>query len=555
MKKLTVFTLALFTLVFCASCNCTKKMAKKVDGVSISCNPEILQLVGDAVPADITVNFPVKFVDPKAELKITPQLVYDAGKIEGTPIYVQGEKVLDNYTVISDEGGSITKSISLPYKPEAALSTLELVIEAKCKNGLFTPIATVAVAQGVSSLGQLEEGVVSYMDALPDNYQKVKNYSSTADIHYLVNSSKVRAGQLTTAQIDEFEKFIKDNLANDKATLAAIQANGYASPEGPTKFNDKLSQARSQSGEQALKERLGTDLNANYDPKAYGEDWEGFKKLVQESNIEDKDLILNVLSMYSSSVQRDEEIRNMTSVFEVLKEKILPELRRTQFVANVAIEGPSDSELLAMALRGDNSLVVDDLLYAATLANNANDKIKIYQAATKFNDARAYNNLAVVLAQTGKLKDAENALKKAANLQSSADVVNNLALVSLAQGNVAQAQQYLNSVGANASKEAQGLIAMSKGNFAQASNNLTGYYKAVAQTCNNNLSAAKAALSNDNSAEAEYLKGVIAAKEGNDSAAISYLKSAIAKDASLKAKAKSDVNFSALFGNSDFMAL
>ncbi len=533
----------MFTLVFCASCNCTKKMAKKVDGVSISCNPEVLQLVGDAVTADITVNFPVKFVDPKAELKITPQLVYKSGNITGAPIYVQGEKVLDNYTVISDEGGSITKSISLPYKPEAAISTLQLIIEAKCKNGLFTPIASVAVALGVSSLGQLEDGIVEYMQYMPDNYQKVKNYSSTADIHYLVNSSKVRSGQLTTAQIDEFERFIKESLDNEKATLAAIQANGYASPEGPTKFNDKLSQARSQSGEAALKERLGADLNANYDPKAYGEDWEGFKKLVQESNIEDKDLILNVLSMYSSSVQRDEEIRNMTSVFEVLKEKILPELRRTQFVANVAIEGPSDSELLALALKGDNSLVVDDLLYAATLTDNLNDKIKIYQAAAKLNDARAYNNLAVAQAQNGALKDAENSLKKAANLQSAPIIVNNLAYISLAQGNEAQAQQYLNSLGNNAAKEALGMIALSNGDFAVASNNLTGYYKAVAQVCNNNLAAAKTTLGNDTSADAEYLKGIIAVKEGNDSTALTHLKNAIAKDASLKEKAQNDVYY------------
>ncbi len=556
MKKLAIYGLVIAAMATLASCNCTKNMSKKVDGVSVSCNPEVLQVVGDAVPADITVNFPVKFVKPKAELKITPVLVYENGETKGTPFYVQGEKVLDNYTVIPYcDGGSVTKSISMPYSDDAAISTLEMLIEAKCKNGLFTPIASVAVAQGISTLGKTDASVVSCLEYMPDNYQKVKNYNSTADIHYQVNSSKVRSEELSTAQIEELEKFIKENLENDKASLAAIQANGYASPEGPVNFNDKLSKARSESGETALKDKLGKDLNVNYDPKAYGEDWEGFKKLVQESNIEDKDLILNVLSMYSSSVKRDEEIRNMSSVFESLKEKILPELRRTQFVANVAIEGPSDSELLAMALKGDSSLNADDMLYAATLTDNLSDKVKIYQAATKFNDARVYNNLGVAQAQSGSISAAESSLKKAANIQSSPVIVNNLAIISIAQGNKAQAKQYLSSAGANASKEAQGLIALSEGDFAKASSLSSGYYKAVALTCNNNLAAAKAALTNDNSANAEYLKGIIAAKEGNDSAALSYLKSAVAKDPSLKAKAQKDVNYSSLFGTDGFQAL
>ena len=557
MKKITLYSVVLIVTAFlCASCNCTKNMAKKVEGVSAGCNPEILQLVGNSVPAEVTINFPAKFIKPNAVIKITPTLVSKTSEVKSTPFYVQGEKVLDNYTVIPyKEGGILTKSIVLPYEEAANISTLELLIEAECKNDIFTPIASIAIAQGISTLGQLDEGVVNYMQYMPDNYRKVKNYTSTADIHYLVNSSKVRSAQLTTEQIDELESFIKENLENEKATLSAIQVNGYASPEGPVKFNDELSQARSKSGEAALKEKMGKDIDVQYDPKAYGEDWEGFKKLVQESNIQDKDLILNVLSMYSSSVKRDEEIRNMSSVFSVLQEEILPELRRTQFVANTAIEGPSDSELLALALKGDKSLDADDMLYAATLTSDLKDKIKIYQAATKFNDARVYNNLGVAQALSGSVKAAENSLKKAAEIQSSPIIVNNLAFVALAQDNIAQAKQYLSSIGTNASKEAQGLISMAEGNFASAANNLTGYYKAVAQTCNNNLSAAKASLANDNSAKAEYLKGVIAAKEGNDSSALSYLKSAIEKDPSLKSVAQNDINYSSLFGTSEFMAL
>ncbi|MDR1670892.1 MAG: hypothetical protein LBR57_00035 [Alistipes sp.] len=526
-----------------SSCNCFKKMAKHQDQISVVANPEVLTLVGGNITTDVTVVFPEKYYNPKAVVRVTPILVFDGGVIEGAPKYFQGEKVKDNYTVISKaSGGVFTQNISFPWDPRARQCVLELKVEGRCKAGEeFTLAGVIPVAEGVNTLQQ----DLSWADAMivmPDNFKRVTHESQSVDIMYQVNQSTVRKGELTKEQTKLFEQFIRDNQNRDRVTLGNIQAKGYASPEGPETLNDKLSKARSESGKAAIERELkGTKLN--YDIASYGEDWEGFKELVEASNMRDKAMIIQVLNMYSSAAQRDAEIKNMSAVFEELKQNILPELRRTQMLATTDIQGKTDAELVAAVNSNLNSLNLEETLFAATLFDAAADKARIYKsAADRFNDARAWNNYGAALSAQGDWAGAEKALKKATELSSNPAMANNLALSAMAQGNVAEAAKYLPT----ASASTKALSEVQNGNYAAASSGLEGYNKAVADVLGGNLSAAKNALVGDNSAKADYLRGVIANKEGDAAAAVANVKSAIAKEPALREKAMTDINLKSI---------
>ena len=552
MKRIVKLSLMLAVCAFTlSSCNCYKKMGKKVDDVNITCNPDVLLLKGQNVVTDVTVTFPEKYYNKKAVLKITPVLVFEGGEIVGTPKYVQGAKVADNYPVIETKtGGKYVQHVSIPYDPRAKVCTLEMRVEASCansKNGEFVLLASVPVAEGVNTLQQ-DVDYSAAMKSMADKFKRVTTISEKANIMYVINRSDVRKAQLTSEQVKLFEDFVKENSNKDRVTLGSIYANGYASPDGPLDFNDQLSKKRSESGKAAISKQLKNVSGVTYDAAAYGEDWEGFKELVEQSDIEDKDLILQVLQMYSDPVQRDKEIKNMSSVFQVLAKEILPQLRRTQLVASADVQGKTDAELKDAAINNPKSLNVEELLFAATLIKENKDKIKIYEvAAETYNDPRAYNNLGVVLAAEGLYAEAQAAFEKAAQLSSDAQLNDNLALVALAQGDLDAASKYVNS----ASADVKALAAVANGEYQQAAGQLEGYNKAVAEVLNGNLSAAKSALGNLKTADAEYLRGVIAAKEGDKNAAVAYVKSAIAKDETLKAKALKDVNLMQVISAAD----
>lgn len=541
------------------SCNCFKSMVKEAESVKYTCTPSVLELKGSTVTADIQVTFPAGYFNKKAIVKATPVLVFEGGEIVGVTKYFQGEKIKDNYTVVDyKNGGSYKQTVTFPYDARAKVCTLEVRLEATCKNDgqYYTEVVAIPVAQGISTLQNDMDYFGGNGAIMPDNFKRITTISEKADIMYEINRSNVRKNQLTTEQIKLFEEFVKENSDKDRVTLGNIYAKGYASPDGPEKFNDQLSKKRSETGKKAIEEQL-KGVGASYDAAAYGEDWEGFKELVEASNIEDKALILQVLQMYSSPAQRDKEIQNMSAVFNVLKTDILPKLRRTQLVAEADVEGLSDAEIKAAVDKNINSLNLEEMLYAATLFNDNATKIDIYKAAAKkYNDVRAYNNLGVVLGQEGDIEEATAALKKAAKLDPSASQIsNNLAMAALAQGNVAEAKKYLGAISGPEAAKAKAMVAVAEGDYTNASNVLNGYNAALVEVLNGNLSKAKGLLSSETSADAEYLRAVIASKEGNASAAMNYLKSACSKDKSLVKKAKKDVNFASLFGTTEFLAL
>jgi outer membrane protein OmpA-like peptidoglycan-associated protein len=575
MKKLMRLSMVLVaaSLAF-TSCNCFKKMAKNREDVKLTVAPEILTLNNGIVAADINVTFPVEYFNKKAVIKVTPVIVFEGGEVAGTTHYYQGSKVDDNYAVVDKKnGGNFTQHVEFPYDPRMDQSELQLRAEIKCPGGKCKEFTLVnlntgaiptkeqaavlagndeaakaalakefglTVAYGVNTL-QKDLKYGDLMEEMDNNFKRITTVVDKTDLLYAINSSVVTKKNERNANLDAFKANVDETMQNDRATQN-IAVKGYASPDGPVKFNDKLSKARSESGKKVVAKLL-KDSGLDIDAAAYGEDWDGFKELVEQSNIKDKDLILQVLSLYNSPAERETEIKNMSSVFEELKEEILPELRRSQIVNTTDLQGKTDEEIMA-AYRNGGELSAEEYLFAAqVLVENPEEQIAILTAASKkYNDARIWNNLGVAQTKAGDKEAALKSFEKAAKLDSSAALNKNLLLANLANCNTAEAKKYA----AAADSEAKAAMAAAEGNYKSAAAGLEGYNKAIALVQSNDLAGAKKAIAKDNSAEADYLRAVIAVKEGDLKSAEAQLKSATSKNPELAKKAASDVNLKAL---------
>ena len=575
MKKLMRLSMVLVaaSLAF-TSCNCFKKMAKNREDVKLTVAPEILTLNNGIVAADINVTFPVEYFNKKAVIKVTPVIVFEGGEVAGTTHYYQGSKVDDNYTVVDKKnGGNFTQHVEFPYDPRMDQSELQLRAEIKCPGGKCKEFTLVnlntgaiptkeqaavlagndeaakaalakefglTVAYGVNTL-QKDLKYGDLMEEMDNNFKRITTVVDKTDLLYAINSSVVTKKNERNANLDAFKANVDETMQNDRATQN-IAVKGYASPDGPVKFNDKLSKARSESGKKVVAKLL-KDSGLDIDAAAYGEDWDGFKELVEQSNIKDKDLILQVLSLYNSPAERETEIKNMSTVFNELKKDILPELRRSQIVNSTDLQGLTDAEIMA-AYRNGGDLTVEQYLYAAQeLANGAEEQVAILTAASKkFNDARVWNNLGVAQTQAGDKAAALKSFEKAAKLDSSKELSKNLLLANLANGNTAEAKKYA----AAADAQAKAAMAAAEGDYKAAAKNLEGYNAAIALVQSNDLAGAKKAIAKDNSADADYLRAVIAAKEGDLKTAEAQLKSAVSKNPALAQKAAKDINLKAL---------
>ena len=575
-NSLRLLLVAAVAVLGFTGCNCFGKMAKNQEAVSISCTPEVLALNNGKVEADITVKFPAQYYNKKAVLKVTPVMVFADGEVEGATKYFQGSAIKDNYTVVNAAGGEFTQHVEFPYDARMQMSELQLRIEVKCPGGkckTFTlvnantgalptkaeaaalnaggPQATaikrafgLTIAKGVNTL-QKELDYAAVMSNTANNYKNVTTVVTKADIMYAINSSNVSKKAANSDELKAFKQNVIETQSNDRASQK-LYVHGYASPDGPERLNDKLSSARSKSGHKTA-EKLLKGTGMELDVASYGEDWEGFKELVAESDIEDKDIILQVLGRYDSSSQRESEIKNMSAVFTELKKEILPKLRRAQLVNSTDIKGKTNDEMADLINSGRlDELTNEELLYMAesVIADNKAKATVLEYTAKKFNDARAYNNLGVVYAAMGDMSQALKSYEKAQQLGLNTNEINsNLALANLANGNITKAQQYASAADA----KTKSLIAAAQGNYSTAAATLSGYNSAIANTMNNDLTAAKKAIAADASAKADYLRAVIASKEGDIETAKTQLKSAIAKDASLAEKAAKDVNLANLF--------
>lgn len=557
-KKLYLPLLMALVVAF-SSCN--KKMGE-LSSDYFTTTPQVLEAVGGKVPVTINGKFPEKYFNKKAVVEVTPVLRWNGGEAKGQPAVFQGEKVEGNDQPISYKvGGNYTMRASFDYVPEMAKSELYLEFNAKIGNKTVA-IPAVKIADGVISTSELVESTLQSANPAngDDAFQRIIKEKHNANIMFLIQQANIRASELKTAK--EFNKEVANvnEAANKK--ISNIEVSAYASPDGGVKLNTGLAENRESNTTKVLsKELKKAKVDAPIDAKYTAQDWEGFQELVSKSNIQDKELILRVLSMYQDPEQREQEIKNISSVYKTLADEILPQLRRSRLTLNYEIIGKSDDEISSLAASNPKELTLEELLYAATLTNDNGKKETIYTRATELfpNDYRAFNNLGKLAYQAGNIDKAESYLKKAANIQAAPEVNMNLGLVALAKGDKGAAEAYLGkAAGAKELGETLGNLYIAQGQYERAVNSF-GDAKtnsaALAQILAKDYNKAKNTLANVERPDAytDYLMAVLGARTNNLSMLTKSLKNAIVKDSSLAKKAATDLEFAKYFTSSDFM--
>ena len=548
-RKLYLPLVALLVLAF-SSC---KKMGE-LSADYFTTNPEVLEAVGGKVPVTITGKFPEKYFKKNATVEVTPVLRWDGGEAKGQPATFQGEKVQGNDQTISYKaGGTYTMKASFDYVPEMAKSELYLDFKIKIGKKSHT-IPSVKIADGVIATSELPTVNSANAALAPDAFQRIIKQAKEAQIMFLIQQANLRASELKSEGLKEFHKQVVTVAGDTKNyKLNNIEISAYASPDGGVKLNTTLAENRQNNTEKYMNQQLKKGkIETEVDTKYTAQDWDGFQELVSKSNIQDKDLILRVLSMYSDPEQREAEIKNISSVYKTLADEILPQLRRARLTANYDIIGRSDDEINEAFNSDPKVLSVEELLYAATLTNDNARKEAIFTKTTQLypNDFRAYNNLGELAFAAGDAAKAESYFKQAASKNANAPEVNaNLGLCELVKGNVAAAETYLGkATGANAAGEALGNLYIKQGQYDRAVNSF-GDAKtnsaAQAQILAKDYNKAKATLSAIKNPDAmtDYLMAIVGARTNNASLVSSSIKSAIAKDPSMAEKAANDREF------------
>ena len=557
MRNYSILSLSLISLV--AFSSCSKLGPLSADNFTVEPNP--LETLGGEVPATVNGVFPVKYMKPKAVVTVTPELRYADGKVaKGQSATFQGERVMGNDQTISYKmGGRYTMKTSFAYVPEMQKSDMYLTFDARLgKKKVEVP--AVKVATGVLATSELYKQALMNAGGCiaTDSFQRVRAQRVEANIKFLVNQANLRKSELKNGSVKEFVEMLKKiNADREGLNLKNVEVAAYASPEGGFKFNDKLAGKRQSVSEAYVDKQLKAAKlgGANVDAHYTAQDWDGFKRLVQASNIQDKDVILRVLEMYKDPAEREQQIRNMSAGFRELADGILPELRRSRLIINYETVGRSDEQIKEQYKADAARLSADELLYAATLTNDANEKEAIYKKAAECydKDYRAYNNLAVMAFNKGDENAAKSYVKQAfAKNQKAPEGYANLALIALRNGNIAEAESNLsNAINANGFGEVLGNLNIAKGNYATAVKNFEGSKSnsaALAQILNKDYAAAVATLKDQKNADAlsDYLMAIVQNRQGNTAAAQDYLNSAIKKNSALSQYADNDLEFANL---------
>lgn len=570
--KRTFRTVAAFTLagIVVASCSPLSKMKKKAADISYKTTPEILEAKADMVDVKIDVTIPAKYFNKNVVIDATPVLKFQGGEKAFATQTLQGESVKGNNTVVPYASGkTITYSGQMPYADAMRISELYVKIDAKKgkKSVSFDPVK---IADGIVATATLVENTpVAAIGK--DAFQRITPEQKEAAILYLINSSVIRGNQAKSTDIKEVEKFIKAAKADENTKLKNVEIQSYASPDGTYNWNEKLAGKREGSSESFIKDNMKKNKVDEYKEldffKKYvvAEDWEGFKKAMEESNIRDKELILRVLAMHSDPEVREREIKNIASAYSVVADQILPKLRRSKFVVNAERIGKSDEQIKTLAKSNPSELNVEELLYAATLFDNNADQLAIYEAAKKQfpNDWRGFNDAGLVLFEMGKVAQAKAEFDKANTLSANNKVVkNNLGAVALKNGDVKEAE-VLFGAATGAGEEVnynKGIVAIMKGDYPAAVNyfgkcNCVNAALANLLAGNNSVAWQKLNDNKDNTALVDYLKAVVSARNNDATAVISNLKVACSKDSSMKKLAETDIEFAKYFQNEDFKAI
>ena len=536
-KNLAMAVVAI-AAVGCAS---PEKMAEMAESVTVTCDPSPLEVVAGKIDATVSVTYPADYFHKKAILEVTPVIVFDGGEAKMTPFMYQGEKVKDNYTVVSSDGQTVTEKVHFDYVEGMEACHLELrgVVKYKARTWDL-PIKKVADGANTTYMLVALGGKAGHVAYKADNYQEVIPQTAEGQILYTINSADVRRKELKSESIKDFQAALDEIKANERKTLKGPEVVAYASPDGGESLNAKLSDKRSQSGAKAWSKVIGGREVADPEVKSVGQDWEGFQELVAKSDIEDKDLIIRVLSMYSDPAVRESEIKNMSEVYTVLKKEVLPELRRARFIANVEYQNYTAEELLKLVEENSDVLDEEALLRSASLVKDLDAKEAIYKKAIdKYNSDRAQFNLGVVYLEQGELGKAEKAFAKVETKD--ADLKTAEGVIALRNGDLAAAEKAFAAAG---DTENQAVVDILNGNYAKAAAALKGtnsFNEALADVLTDNLSAASAALK-CSCPKAEYLRAIIAARQGNKDEVAAHLAKAAECDA-LEARAEKDIEF------------
>ena len=561
MMKKICFPLLLTLLAVMTSCS--SKMGE-LSSDYFTVTPQVLEAIGGKVPATISGRFPEKYFNKKAIVEVTPVLRWQGGEAKSQTYTFQGEKVKgNNPTIQYKAGGNYTMRANFDYVPEMAKSELYLDFVATIGSKVVT-IPSVKIADGVISTSEMVNQTVESANASlgQDAFQRIIKDKHEEQILFLIQQTNIRSNQMGAA--NAFTGEVKD--VNDAANkeIESIEVSAYASPDGAFDLNQGLAEKRQDNTANLISKNLKkADIDTGIDTKYTAEDWDGFRELVEKSNIQDKELILRVLSMYSDPEQREKEIKNISSVYKNLAEDILPQLRRSRLILNYQIIGKSDEEISSLAKSNPSELNLEELLYAATLTNSAAEKQDIYTKASRQypSDYRAFNNLGKLAYEAGDIDKAENLFKQAATLKDSPEVNNNLALVALAKGNDQDAEVYLGKAsGAKELNETLGNLYIAQGQYDRAVSafgDAKTNSAALAQILSKDYNKAKSTLDSVEHADAytDYLKAVLGARTNNTSMVTDNLKNAISKQPSLAKKAASDLEFSKYFTNSAFASL
>ena len=527
-----------------AAASCSKSRAEQMklaENVKVSCTPEVLALVGDKIPAEITVTYPAKYFHPKATLEVTPVLVYEGGEQAAQTFTYQGEKVKDNYTVVAYGGGTVKESVSFKYAKGVEKSYLELRSVAYY-NGKPIEIPAIKVADGCNVTQMLATTGGEY-EFKKDAYQDVIKESAEGQILYDYNSANVKNSQLRSSSVKELQAALEEIESDPRYTVTGTRVVAYASPEGGQEYNAKLSDKRAASAKKVWKKVTGGMEADNLEIKSMGQDWEGFQEAVKKSDISDKELILRVLSMYSDPAVRESEIRNMSQVYTEINKNVFPELRRARFIADVDYQNFSEAELEELSRKAIDVLDEEALLRVAAKSDDPARKAELYKVAVKkFGSDRANFNLAVLALNDGKIDDAAKYL--GAVKDADADVVNAKGVCELRKGNYDAAVKLFKQSGTIEAKANLGTVSLLEGKYSEAASELAGtgsHNTAVAYILAGQLDKASAAIT-CNCPRSNYLRAIIAARKGNASDVAKYLEIA-KKNPELKARAEKDVEF------------
>ena len=550
----SVLTLSLGAIV---SVSCSSKLGN-LTADNFKVTPTPLELQGTQVPVTVYGTFPEKFMKKKAVVTVSPELRYANGKVlRGQSSTFQGEKVLGNgQTVNYKLGGQFTMRDAFNYTDEMHKSDLYLNFNAKVgKKTVQVP--AVKVGYGIVATAGLYKKALEQGGGIiaPDSFQYIVKKKQEAGIKFLINQAQLRKSELKNNSVKEFIKLLKNISADaEKYNFSDVEVLAYASPDGGEKFNTELANKRQRESQKYVEEQLKkSKLTNNVTGEYTAQDWEGFQEIVSASNIQDKELILNVLSMYKDPQEREEQIRNLSLGFQELAQEILPQLRRARMIINYEIVGRSDEKIAALYASTPDSLSADEILYHATHCKSIDQKEEAYKKCAQLypNDYRAYNNVAAMEFAKGNLDATRSWVKRALAVNPNAgEAQSNLALAALKQGKLQEAEGYMAKAGnSNDLNRVQGAVNFVKGNYKKAAvdyKDVNNNMAALAQIMAKDYSAARATfnqIGENGDALTNYLHAVLSAREGNKFAAKSNLNDAIEKDPSLKQYAEDDLEF------------